>query len=50
VELKTMVETGKIKPVIEKTYPLSEAPEAMRYISTGHAKAKIVINVVPAKN
>jgi NADPH:quinone reductase-like Zn-dependent oxidoreductase len=50
VELKALVETGKIKPIIEKTYPLSEAPEAMRYIGSGHVRAKIVINVVPAKN
>ncbi|MBN1186286.1 MAG: NAD(P)-dependent alcohol dehydrogenase [Bacteroidales bacterium] len=36
---------GKIKPVIEKYYPLYKTAEAFRYLSEGHAKGKVVINV-----
>jgi NADPH:quinone reductase-like Zn-dependent oxidoreductase len=43
--LKEMVEAGKIRPVIDRTYPLSETAEAMRYLETGHARAKVVITV-----
>ncbi len=41
--LKELVEAGKIRPVIDRTYPLREAPEAIRYVETGHARAKVVI-------
>jgi NADPH:quinone reductase-like Zn-dependent oxidoreductase len=30
--LKELIETGKVKPVIDRTYPLSEVPEAIRYL------------------
>ncbi|MBM3124435.1 MAG: NAD(P)-dependent alcohol dehydrogenase [Chloroflexi bacterium] len=43
--LKELLEAGKIAPVIEKNYPLSEAPAAMRYLAEGHAKAKIVFQI-----
>jgi NADPH:quinone reductase-like Zn-dependent oxidoreductase len=43
--LKEMLEAGKIKPVIDRAYHLSEVPEAMRYLEAGHAAGKIVINV-----
>lgn len=43
--LKQYLETGKIKPVIDRTYPLREVPDAMRYIGTLHARGKIVITV-----
>jgi NADPH:quinone reductase-like Zn-dependent oxidoreductase len=43
--LKGFLETGKIKPVIDRTYPLREVPEAMRYIGTLHARGKVVITV-----
>ncbi len=36
---------GKIKPVIEKYYPLYKTAEAFRYLSEGHAKGKVVIKV-----
>jgi NADPH:quinone reductase-like Zn-dependent oxidoreductase len=45
IHLKDLIEAGKIKPVIDRLYPLSETPEAMRYIGEGHARAKIVITV-----
>ena len=43
--LKELIETGKVRPVIDRTYPLSETAEAMRYLEEGHARAKIVITV-----
>jgi NADPH:quinone reductase-like Zn-dependent oxidoreductase len=36
---------GKIKPVIDKRYPLQDAQEAMRYILAGYAKGKVVLTV-----
>ncbi len=43
--LGELVETGKVTPVIDKCYRLSEVPEAMRHLETGHARGKIVITV-----
>jgi NADPH:quinone reductase-like Zn-dependent oxidoreductase len=43
--LKELLETGKVTPVIDRTYPLSETPEAMRYLGEGHARGKVVITV-----
>ena len=43
--MKTLFETGKVKPVIAKRYPLSKAAEAMRYFGDGRAKGKVVITV-----
>jgi len=43
--LGELIESGAIAPVIDKTYPLSEAPEAIRYIETGRARGKVVIAV-----
>jgi NADPH:quinone reductase-like Zn-dependent oxidoreductase len=40
-----LLEAGKIRPVIDKTFPLSEVPEAIRYLTAGHARGKIVITV-----
>lgn len=46
VFIKELLELGKVAPVIEKNYPLSEAPTAMRYLAEGHARAKIVFQMV----
>ena len=43
--LKELIESGKVTPVIDRTYPLSEVPEAIRYLEVGHAKGKVVITV-----
>ena len=43
--LKELVEAGKVTPVIEKTYPLSEVPDAIRHVEAGHAQGKVVIIV-----
>ena len=36
---------GKVRPVIDRTYPFDEIPEAMQYVSDGHAKGKVVITM-----
>lgn len=46
VLLKELLESGKIVPVIDKQFPLSETAEALRYLGTGHAKAKVVISMI----
>jgi NADPH:quinone reductase-like Zn-dependent oxidoreductase len=43
--LKDLIESGKITPVIDRSYPLAEVPEAMRYLEAGHARGKVVITV-----
>jgi NADPH:quinone reductase-like Zn-dependent oxidoreductase len=43
--LKELIESGKVTPVIDRTYPLAEVPEAMRYLEGGHARGKVVITV-----
>ena len=43
--LKELIEAGKVTPVIDRTYPLSEVPEAIRYLEEGHARGKVVITV-----
>ena len=43
--LKELIEAGEIMPIIDRTYPLSEAPEAIRYLAEGHARGKVVIGV-----
>ena len=45
VSVKELLESGEITPVIDRTYPLSEIPEAIRYLEEGHAKGKVVITV-----
>ena len=44
--LEELFEAGKVVPVIDRRYPLSEVPEALRYLEEGHAKGKVVITVV----
>ena len=43
--LKELAEAGKLRPVIDRQYPLTEAAEAVRYVGTGQARAKVVIDV-----
>jgi len=45
VFLKDLLETGKIKPIIDRCYPLSDTPEALRYLGEVHARGKVVIAV-----
>jgi NADPH:quinone reductase-like Zn-dependent oxidoreductase len=43
--LKELAEAGKVTPVIDRTYPLSEAPEAIGHVGEGHAQGKTIITV-----
>ena len=43
--IKELLEAGKVVPVIDRCYPFSEVAEAIRYLETGHAQGKVVINV-----
>jgi NADPH:quinone reductase-like Zn-dependent oxidoreductase len=43
--IKELIEAGKVKPVIDRCYPLSDVPEAFRYYARGHARGKVVITV-----
>jgi NADPH:quinone reductase-like Zn-dependent oxidoreductase len=43
--LRDLIESGQVAPVIDRTYPLSEAPAAIRYVIEGHARGKVVITV-----
>ena len=45
VFLKQLVETQKVRPVIDRRYPLSETADAIRYLEAGHAQGKVVISV-----
>lgn len=48
VVLKDLLETGKIKPVIERTVGLSDVPDAIRYLEEEHTRGKIVVSIEPA--
>jgi NADPH:quinone reductase-like Zn-dependent oxidoreductase len=43
--LKGLIEAGAITPVIDRTHPLREVPDAIRYVETRHARGKVVITV-----
>jgi NADPH:quinone reductase-like Zn-dependent oxidoreductase len=43
--LKELIETGKVTPVIDRTYPLAEAAEAVRYLESERASGKVVITI-----
>jgi NADPH:quinone reductase-like Zn-dependent oxidoreductase len=45
VTLRELIDAGKVKPVIDRTYPLNETAEALRYLETGHARGKVVVTV-----
>jgi len=45
IVLKELIESGKIKPVIDKTYPLNKTPEALGYAEQGHVRGKVVITI-----
>jgi NADPH:quinone reductase-like Zn-dependent oxidoreductase len=43
--LADMMQAGKLKPVIDRTYKLTEVPEAIRYVEQGHARGKVIITL-----
>ena len=45
IAIKELCEAGKIVPMIDRRYALSEVPEALRYVGEGRAKGKVVIVV-----
>lgn len=45
IDITKHIEAGKIRPVIDRTYSFNEIPEAMRYVSEGRAKGKVIIKV-----
>jgi NADPH:quinone reductase-like Zn-dependent oxidoreductase len=45
VTLRELIESGKVRPVIDQTYPLSEAANAVRHVGEGHARGKVIISV-----
>ena len=45
VALKALIETGKVTPVIDRTYPLAETPAAIGHVAAGHARGTVVLTV-----
>jgi NADPH:quinone reductase-like Zn-dependent oxidoreductase len=45
IYIKELIETGKVKPVIDRSYKLNEVPEAFKYFEEGHAQGKVVITM-----
>jgi NADPH:quinone reductase-like Zn-dependent oxidoreductase len=45
IVLKELIEAGKVTPVVDRTYPLNEVPEAIQYMREGRARGKVVITV-----
>ena len=43
--LRELLEAGKVTPVVDRTFPLSEIAEAIRYLRDGRARGKVVITV-----
>jgi len=43
--IRDLLENGQVTPIIDRRYPLSEAPEALRYLGQGHARGKVVITM-----
>jgi NADPH:quinone reductase-like Zn-dependent oxidoreductase len=49
IVLKELIEAGKVTPVVDRMFPLSEVPAAVRYLRDGRAQGKVVIRVVSAR-
>ncbi|WP_214408638.1 NAD(P)-dependent alcohol dehydrogenase [Sphaerisporangium fuscum] len=44
-DLAELIDAGQVTPVVTRTYPLGEAPDAVRYVAGGHARGKVVVTV-----
>jgi NADPH:quinone reductase-like Zn-dependent oxidoreductase len=49
VRVQELIEAGKVTPIIDRCYPLSETAEAIRYLETGHARGKVIIIMEPQR-
>ena len=47
IDLANLMQSGKVTPVIDRRYKLSDVPDAIRYLEEGHARGKVVISVQP---
>ena len=45
IVLTTLIGAGKVTPVVDRTFPLRETADAMRYLELGHARGKVVITI-----
>jgi NADPH:quinone reductase-like Zn-dependent oxidoreductase len=45
IVLRELLEAGRVAPVIDRSYPLSDVPEAIRYLEAGHARGKVVVTM-----
>ena len=45
VNVAELVDAGTLRPVIDRSYPLTETADALRYVETGHARGKVIITV-----
>jgi NADPH:quinone reductase-like Zn-dependent oxidoreductase len=43
--LADLIQSGKVKPVVDRTYQLSQVPKALWYLQEGHARGKVVITM-----
>jgi len=43
--LRELMQSGKMTPVIDRHYPLTEVADAMRYLQAGHARGKVVVDI-----
>ena len=43
--LADLIESGKVTPVVDRTYPLAEAADAIRYLEAGHARGKVIVTI-----
>ena len=41
----TLIEDGKLTPIVDRTYPLADTAEGLHYIEQGHARGKVVVTV-----
>ena len=43
--VRQLIETGQVTPIVDRTYPLAEVPDALRHLESGQARGKIAISI-----